>query len=283
MNYDLYASILVMHDEFRPTDAGVSLAVDFTGPDLPVLREKYGLPAIAGEGCAFDRAIRLMDWLTTHVRHNGMCNPEGRRGALTALAFAFDQPDKGVNCAWLATTLTECLLSLEIPARTVYIMPFAPYDCDNHVVTEVWDGDRWIMLDPTCNCFARDAEGTPLSVLGLRAALASQQQITFNDGLRYNGQPYSHEEHRDYLAKDLCWLRMAEASGQEDSRFVTLAPVGFDPHRHQLLNVQYRLRVQGDQPWLRDWLTWLESSGANEVFCSPADAALPPKEVDAHD
>ena len=277
MNYDLYASILIMHDAFRPTDAGVELAVDFTGPSLPTLREQYGLAAIAGEGSAFDRAVRVMDWLTTHVRHNGNCNPEGERCAMTALDFAFDQPDKGVNCAWLATTLTECLLSLAIPARTVYIMPFAPYECDNHVVTEVWTGDAWVMLDPTCNCFARDAEGTPLSVLGLRAALAARQPIAFNDGLRYNGQPYSHEEHRDYLAKDLCWLRMAEVSGRADSRFVVLAPVGFDPHRHQLLNVQYRLHVQGDQPWLRDWLTWLESSGSNEVFCAPEDALLPPR------
>ncbi|MBQ2953205.1 MAG: transglutaminase domain-containing protein [Clostridia bacterium] len=282
MNYDLYTSILVMHDEFRPTDEGVSLAVDFSAPGLNALREQYSLTAIAGDGSAFDRAVRLMDWLTTHVRHNGSCNPEGERGAMTALTFAFDQPEKGVNCAWLATTLTECLLSLRIPARTVYIMPFAPYECDNHVVTEVWTGDAWVMLDPTCNCYARDSQGQPLSVLGLRAALAARQGIAFNDALRYNGQPYSREEHRDYLAKDLCWLRMAEVSGRADSRLVTLSPVGFDPHWHQLLNVQYRLQVQGDQPWLRDWLKWLESSGSNEVFCSPADAALPPREVTAH-
>lgn len=279
MNYDLYASILAMHDEFRPTDSGVKLAVDFTGPDLPVLREKYGLPAIAGTGSAFDRAVRVMDWLTAHVRHNGSCNPQGARCALTALSFAFDQPDKGVNCAWLATTLTECLLALAIPARTVYIMPFAPYDCDNHVVTEVWDGDRWVMLDPTCNCFARNADGMPLSVLSLRAALAARLPIGFNDGLRYNGQPYSREEHRDYLAKDLCWLRMAEVSGRADSRFVILAPVCFDPHRHQQLNVQYRLQVQGDQPWLRDWLKQLESADRSEFFCSPEDALLPPELV----
>ena len=276
MNYDLYASILIMHDEFRPTDESVKLAVDFTGPTLPVLREKYSLSAIAGDGSTFDRAVRVMDWLTTHVRHNGNCNPEGERGALTALDFAFDQPDKGVNCAWLATTLTECLLSLAIPARTVYIMPFAPYDCDNHVVTEVWTGESWVMLDPTCNCFAWDAQGNLLSVLGLRAALAARRKVAFNDSLRYNGQPYSHEEHRDYLSKDLCWLRMAEVSGRTDSRFVTLSPITFDPHRHQLLNVQYRLQVQGDQPWLRDWLKQLESADSTVVFCSPADAALPP-------
>jgi len=276
MSYDLYASLLKMHDTFRPGDAHVCLRIDFGSRDLARLRKKYDLPAIAGEGNAFDRAVRMMDWLTTHVRHNGNCNPKGDRCAMTALDFAFDQPEKGVNCAWLATTLTELLLALGIPARTVYIYPFAPYDCDNHVVTEVWSGDAWVMLDPTCNCFVRDAQGRLLSVLDLRAALADQQEVIFNDGLRYNGNPYSHEEHRDYLAKDLCWLRMAEVSGQAESRFVTLAPVTFDPHRHQRLNVQYRLRVQGDQPWLHDWQKQLESGGSNEVFCAPEDAARPP-------
>ena len=69
---------------------------------------------------------------------------------------------------------------------------------------------------------------------------------------------------------------MAEVSGRSDSRFVTLSPVGFDPHRHQLLNGQYRLHVQGDQPWLRDWLKQLEASSGNTVFCSPEDASLSP-------
>lgn len=277
MSYDLYTSLLKMHDTFRPTSESVRLTIDMTARGLLELREQHGLAAIAGEGSDFDRAVRVMDWLTTHVRHNGMCNPEGPRCAQTALAFAFDQPERGVNCAWLATTLTECLLSLGIPARTVYIMPFAPYDCDNYVVTEVWTGDAWVMLDPTCNCFARDAQGKLLSVLGLRAVLADQQEVVFSDGLRYNMQPYSHEGHRDYLAKDLYWLRIPEQSRLGDpTRFVAVVPEGFDPQRHEKLNVQYRLRVQGDQPWLRDWLKVLESRSAAALFCSAEDAALPP-------
>lgn len=276
MSYNLYTSLLKMHDAFRPTNEGVRPSIDFTAPELAVLREKYSLAAIAGEGSGFDRSVRVMDWLTTHVRHDGSCNPDGLRCAATALQYAFDQPDKGVNCAWLATTLTECLLSLGIPARTIYIMPFAPYDCDNHVVTEVWDGG-WVMLDPTCNCFVRDASGALLSVFGLRAALADQQEVGFNDGLRYNGQPYKAEDHRDYLAKDLYWFDMAEKTGHgETGRFVAIAPEGFDPHRREVLNVQYRLRVQGDQPWLRKWLKRLEKED-ERVFCSPEDAWAPPQ------
>lgn len=284
MSYDLYTSLLKMHDAFCSTSDSVRMTIDMTARGLQVLREQYDLDKIAGTGRDFDRAVRVMDWLTTHVRHNGMCNPEGPRGAKTALEYAFDQPERGVNCAWLAATLTECLLSLGLPARTVYIMPFAPYDCDNHVVTEVWavssayPHGQWVMLDPTCNCFVQDTSGTLLSVFDLRTALADQQEVVFNKELRYNGQPHEPAAHREYLAKDLYWFRMAEQSRLgEPARYVNVLPEGFDLPRQEVLNVQYRLRVQGDQPWLRSWLEQLEKRRGSSLTVSPADAWAAPE------
>lgn len=274
MSYDLYTSLLKMHDVFRPSDEGTALTICYDAPSLTMLRDGYDLAAIAGEGSPFRRAVRVMDWLTTHVHHDGSCNPEGPRCAMTALAYAFDQPDKGVNCAWLATTLTECLLSLGIPARTIYIMPFAPYDCDNHVVTHVWTGEKWVMLDPTCNCFVRDGEGRLLDVFSLRNCLADQQKVIFSEGLRYNGQPYHEEDHRDYLAKDLFWFQTDELTGAETGRRLTIVPVGYDPHRRDLLNIRYRMRVQGDAPWLQDWLRHTEQD--TPVFCAPEDVLAAP-------
>ena len=271
MSYDLYTSLLKMNDIFRPTDEGVELTVDFTGPSLAELREKYDLANIAGGGEAFTRAVRLMDWLTTHVRHDGSCNPEGKRCAMTALEYAFDQLDKGINCAWLATTLTECLLSLGIPARIVFIMPFAPYDSDNHVVTQVWTGTQWVMLDPTTNCYVMDKEGHLLDVFALRALLADQQEVVFNDGLRYNGQPYDKTEHRDYLAKDLFWFRIMES---ESGRTLTIAPQGYDAHRRDKLNIEYRRRLYGDHEWLRSWQAAVEKEVT--VYCSVEDARRAP-------
>lgn len=278
MNYDLYTSLLKMHDVFRTTDESVSLSIDVSAPALFELSEKHGLAAIAGSGDSFTRAVRVMDWLTAHVRHNGNCNPEGKRCAMTALEYAYDQPERGVNCAWLATTLTECLLSIGIPARTIYIMPFAPYDCDNHVVTHVWYGEntQWIMLDPTTNCYVQDKAGKLLDVFDLRALLADQQEVVFNEGIRYNGQPCSAEEHRDYLAKDLFWFKMAEKSGADDriGRELIIAPKGYDPHKREVLNIQYRMRVQGDAPWLRSWLEAIEKE--QYIFCSIEDARKAP-------
>ena len=275
MSFDLYTSLLKMNDVFRPSDEGVKLSFDFSSPELTVLQEKYGLAAVAGEGEPFARAVRLMDWLTTHVRHDGSCNPEGKRCALTALEYAFDQPERGVNCAWLATALTECLLSLGIPARTVFIMPFAPYDGDNHVVTHVWTGQQWGMLDPTTNSCAMDKTGHLLDVFALRALLADQEEIVFNEGMRYNGQPYAAQEQRDYLAKNLFWFRIFDVSGCGcDPNPLTIAPVGYDPQRRDLLNIEYRKRMYGDAEWLRAWRKSVEA--AMPVYCSVEDARKAP-------
>lgn len=276
MSYDLYTSLLKMHDTFRPSDEGVHLAIDMTAPELADLRACYALDSIAGQGSRFDRAVRIMDWLTTHVRHNGMCNPEGKRCARTALEYAFDQPERGVNCAWLAATLTECLLSLGIPARTVYIMPFAPYDCDNHVVTHLWTGEQWVMLDPTTNSYVMDKDGHPLDLIALRALLADQQEVVFSDGLRYNGQPCSPDAQCDYLAKDLFWFQLAEVSAYGNSRggLLTVAPVGYDANRRKMLNLRYRQRVQGDSPWLRERMKALETEQPS--YCSAEELRRPP-------
>ena len=275
MSYDLYTSLLKMHDCFRPSDEGVRLSIDYSAPELTELRDTYGLAAIAGEGDSFTKAVRLMEWLTNHVHHDGSCNLPGTRCAKGALEYAFDQPARGVNWAWLAATLTECLLSLGIAARTVFIMPFAPYDGDNHVVTHVWTGAQWVMLDPTTNSYVMDMDGNLLDVFGLRALLADQQEIVFSDGLRYNGRPYDAKEQRDYLAKNLFWFKVFDVSGcGGDPKTLVIAPEHYNPKRRDWLNIDYRIRQYGDADWLRDWRKSVEN--AEYIYCSIEDVQKAP-------
>ncbi len=278
MSYEIYTSMLKMHDTFRPSSFGAALTCDFTSSRLTVLREQYDLPAIAGEGDTLTRAMRVMDWLTAHIRHNGSFNFQEGHIPLRVFEFAFDRADRGVNCTTLARTLSACLLSLGIAARPVGIYPFAPYDGDNHFVTECWcpESDRWVMLDPTVNTCVRDETGTPLSCLDVRAALADQQPVTFSDGLRYNGAPYTAEEHRDYLAKDLFYLQFPTTSsyGAGGTSFVYLCPEGYDCQKRDVLNIQWRMRQYGEADWIREWLTATRKE--NRQYISPKAAYRAP-------
>lgn len=277
MSYDVYASMLKMHDTFRDAEP-VVMVVDFTAPELTELREKYGLAAIAGSGDTYPRALRVMDWLTSHVRHDGSFSFLDGHLALKVLDFAFDQPERGVNCTTLAQTLASCLLSLGIPARPVGIYPFAPYDGDNHFVTEAWCGElgRWVMLDPTVNTCVMDDSGHPLDCLGVRARLADQQEIRFSEGLLYNGHPYDAKEHTEYLAKDLFVLQYPVVS-RYDCRSASwrwLCPEGFDNKRRQVLNIEWRMRQYGESDWAKAWLENVRA--AEERFISPEDVRQAP-------
>ncbi len=278
MSYDVYTSMLKIHDAFRPASEPVCLTVDFSAPELTELRERYGLAAIAGAGDAFARAMRVMDWLTEHIRHDGSFNFQEGHLALKVFDFAFDQPNKGVNCTTLAQTLSSCLLSLGIPARPVGIYPFSPYDSDNHFVTEAWCAElsRWVMLDPTVNTCVMNAQGLPLDCLGVRALLADQQEIRFSDGLRYNGGPYDAQEHRDYLAKDLFVLQYPVISRYDchESSWRWVCPEGFDNKRRRVLNVEWRIRQYGNSEWAQKWLA--DTKAATERYLTPEDVCKAP-------
>lgn len=274
MNYEIYASLLKMNDTFRVPAKEVPLTVDFSAPELSELRERFDLPAIAGEGDSFARAMKVMDWLTTHLRHNGSFNfPDGHL-ALEVFSFAFDHQDKGVNCTTLARTLASCLLSLGIPARPVGIYPLAPYDGDNHFVTEMWceERDKWILLDPTVNTCVLNKAGEPLSCLETRALLADQEEVRFSEGLRYNMAPHNPQKHRDYLAKDLFYFQFPRVSAYDTSRssWRILAPRGFDVKRREILNILWRIHQYGESDWMRQWLDSTRHSAFR--YISPADA-----------
>jgi hypothetical protein len=120
-----------------------------------------------------------------------------------------------------------------------------------------------------------DKAGNLLDVFGLRALLADQQEIVFNDGLRYNGRPYDAKAQRDYLAKNLFWFKVFDVSGcGGDPNLLVIAPEHYDPKRRDLLNIDYRIRQYGDADWLRDWRKAVEN--AEYIYCSIEDVQKAP-------
>jgi hypothetical protein len=102
------------------------------------LKTTYGLDAIAETGDDLSKSPNILFWLCEHTYHFGSYDNHVPMNSLDLLEYAYDQgAERGLNCLNLSY-LTECLLSIGVPARTVGIMPFSPYDADNHVVTHVY-------------------------------------------------------------------------------------------------------------------------------------------------
>lgn len=149
---------------------------DMAHEEYPTLRTGYRLEETAGIGSELERALRLMDEYAPRLKHHSNYDNHVPMTAPDLLAYALDKPLSGINCRAKAQILNEMCLSLGIYARKVWIMPLSSYDNDCHVVNEVWDTtlNKWVMLDITNNQYWVDENGTPLSVLEIRALGADQ-------------------------------------------------------------------------------------------------------------
>ena len=260
--YNIYTGLLKTHDIFRPTSAGVNLTYDVSDEKLRRLREKYTLDGVAGGGDDLSKALRLLHWLSDSVYHKGDGPSPEPMNSLSLLEYAYKKgSDCGINCRALSIILTECLLSIGIPARTVYIMPCSPYDFDNHVISHAFIKplNKWVMLDPTFSSYVLDENNNILNCVEIRSRLANRENISFNKEIHYNGEKRGRDsgEYTEYLAKDLFYFSTYERSGygaEQNSRRITICPKNFDAKVSAIYNVEYRIKLGNNNEQMRDWL-----------------------------
>jgi hypothetical protein len=239
--YHVMRGILKMYGAFRETtgDVNITLRFDFADENLAVLRTKYGLDAIAGRGGDLSKALNMLFWVSSHTYHDGTYDNHVPVNALDLLEYAYDTGAAGrLNCLNLAYILTECLLSIGIPARTVGLMPFSPFDADNHVVTHAYIAElgKWIMLDPTWSSYFKDAEGNILDVFELRVLASDDSGLFLNEEFSYNGENLITNDERVryyklYMTKNLFYFTTSEVSGfgrEHDGRGLCISPTGFN-------------------------------------------------------
>jgi hypothetical protein len=270
--FNVYSGLLKMCDEFR--DDGLDVKIQYLfDSDYQELHKTYNLNDIAGCGNDFDKAVNLLGWISSNVYHCGAFCKDIKDSATVILDYAFCKGlEKGINCRYLSIALTECLLAVGIKARTIYIMPFSPYDLDNHVVCEVWidELNKWVMIDPTYNLYAIHND-TKLSVIELRRLLANHKEVTFNEKANYNGNPINKDELIEYFAKDLYWFQFSEIQGYDpnnDCRYIDVAPIGYDVRKLRLANIDFRIKEEGEENYL---LIWRENTEKDFVIYKGLD------------
>ena len=177
--YIMEAGILRNNLEFA-AGTPYEFTYDFDNEEYPLLIERYGIEAAAGDGTEFEKALRLMDAYAPRLYHQSDYDNHVEMNALSLLEYSLDKKHQGINCRNKAQILNEMCLALGIYSRKVWIMPNSGYDNDCHVVNEVWDTQRnkWIMLDITNNEYWVDENGTPLSVLEIRHKGAMREFCT---------------------------------------------------------------------------------------------------------
>lgn len=159
-------------------------------------------------------------------------------------------------------------------------MPYSPYDGDNHVVTHAYirELDKWIMIDPTFDSYVTDENNTILNVFEIRDSLANIKDLYFNEEMNHNGNEYSGDHYKEYLAKDLFYFQTPEMScfnAEDNSRRIAICPKYYDVKNAIIYNIEYRIINQwGANDRMQ---AWLKSAKENNIlYVSPDDVLLTP-------
>ena len=243
----VYRGILFHNAEFEGGNTEENI-YEFHCPEFEELRSKYNLVKIAGTGSDFLRAKRLLHNLSPRLAHSSWYDNHIECNALRLLEYSLDHPEQGINCLNKAKIFVECCLALGIYARRVRILPYSPYDFDNHVVAEIFDRSlhKWIMLDPTTDGYFIDEAKTPLSLPEMRSKFANGEFITFvpsADSLKdIHKLQAKHLDKNMYICKNLFYFQAEQyATFGEKGKYLYFVPLHYRVKEAQQANLRYRL------------------------------------------
>lgn len=244
--FDVYSGILFNNQKFvKGNDKRINYT--FNCKEYSELKEKYDLEKIAGYGSDYNKAINLLHYLAPRLAHSPFYDNHIECNALALLEYSLNNKEHGINCLNKSKIFEECCLALGIYARRVKIMPYSPFDLDNHVVVEIYD-KKWIMLDPSSDGLFIDENKTPLSLLEIRDKLVNNEFVTFvKSDDKLDDLEKLREEYLDmttYFCKNSFYFVV-----DEDSTFgytnktLTFAPINYSIKNKTIANLKYRIKI----------------------------------------
>lgn len=249
----IYKGILFNNRVFD-SDFESEFTYDFDRAEYNILDEKYSVSKTAGSGSEFEKAKRLTAHFAPKLTHKSDYDNHIACDALSLLEYSYDNPEHGINCVSKSKILQECCLALGIYARRIWLMPYSPYDCDCHVVYEIFDLylHKWIMLDPTTNGYFADENKNPLSVLEMRELFANDLPCDFIKLSAECSKDFENSEierlyTNKYFAKNLFYIVAEKENGVGDKgSHLTFLPRGYDDAANNKMNCAFRLKVIKD-------------------------------------
>lgn len=234
--YNMECGIIKNCEKFRITE-NTMITYKFNEDNYSVLREKYDIEKIAGDGTEFEKALNLMNTFSQRLAHNSSFTEYNKEmNAVELLDYALDKPQNGIFCRAKAQIFNEIFLALNIYSRKLWINPLSVYDSECHVVNEIWDNvyNKWIMLDTTNNLYWVDENGLPLSALEVREKFAKQDFVTpIKPGDNLSDLNKLHDKYESfilYTAKNMVWFRYFMEYGEGEADVIyALLPENMEP------------------------------------------------------
>lgn len=249
--YEIYAGIIALNDDEPIGSNNLYVVYDLNCKEYILLKEKYNLQQIADSGSDFQKAKNLVNHFSLRMTHDGNYDNHIECNSLSLLEYCLDNPQQGINCLNKAKILVEMCLACGIFARRVSIIPYSPYDTDNHVVIEIYENtlSKWIMLDPSINTYFIDENSEPLSMLEIRDKGARKEfctAIKINKDLKniYDTQK-ENKQINEYIMKNsfTIFIDAYNGFGHTDKRTICYTSNNYDIKKRNIKNWEYRIKV----------------------------------------
>ena len=244
--YLLLTGALRVFDNFSKSNCGnFFIEHDLKNPNYDLLRNKYSLLKVAGNGKDFSKAVNLTRWVYENVLHcGGGTDADIPREPISILEYSFGKGRmQGIYCRHQAVVLTECCLAVGLIARTIHCLPFSPNDFDTHVVSMVYISElnKWVLFDQSNNAYFTDKNGIALSPLEARKLLG-RDEIFVCENIQREVDSY-----KQYMAKNLFYIKFwaKNTFGTdliENQTTYHLAPLGFDVKKREIAYCEYAIK-----------------------------------------
>jgi len=174
--------------------------------ELVVLRNKYKLDSIAGNGDELSQVKKLMHWVHESIEHNGN-KPNPKVKNASSLLEKCSKEDQTLNCRGLAIVLNEVYLAMGFKSRYVTCMPKEAEFNDCHVINTVFieSLNKWVWMDPTWDAYVMNEVGELLSIQEVRTYLIEGRRLKVNEHANWNQITFIDPDYylNEYMAKNL--------------------------------------------------------------------------------
>ena len=243
--FDVYSGILFNNQKFKK-DNNKRINYTFNCKEYNELKDKYDLEKIAGNDSDLSKGIKLLHYLAPRLAHSSFYDNHVECNALALLEYSLNNKEHGINCLNKSKILEECCLALGIYARRVRIMPYSPFDLDNHVVVEIYD-KKWIMLDPSTDGIFVDENKVPLSLLEIRDKLVNNEFVTFvKSDDKFDDLEKLREEYLDmitYICKNSFYFVVDnDSTFGYTNKTLTFTPINYSIKNKTIANLKYRIK-----------------------------------------
>lgn len=140
-------------------------------PQYDELLTKYSIPKLSETTTDFDTALAVMNWLTDNTYYCGLQEKILRDDALDILEFAVGNGfSHAINCRYKAIAMTDLLIAHNINAYPIYLVSGKAERVSCHFVVHVFlrEENRWMVMDPSFNCYLANDSGRILDIFELR-------------------------------------------------------------------------------------------------------------------